>query len=238
MPAGGVVLEIGAGLFLLACQLRREGVAIVALEPVGSGFDHFSHMQQLVLEYAAANGITFPILRCGAEELGDLDRYALVYSINVMEHVHDVKTVLEKTCAALAPEGYYHFVCPNYSFPYEPHFNIPTLFSKNMTWSAMKRKIKPSLLIPDAAGMWASLNWITVSKVKGIGREFLSRQPVFDNSILVTYINRALHDPLFQARRPGGLSALLKLMRMTGIFSLIRYIPPQMLPVMDCTVRK
>ena len=238
LKPGDEVLEIGAGIFLLACQLKQEGIEITALEPMGSGFDHFNHLQQLVLQYAAAIGITFPILHCTAEELGTKDRYIFAYSINVMEHVNNVKTVLKAVHAALAPQGYYRFSCPNYSFPYEPHFNMPTLFSKNLTRRILKHRIRSSQFVPDAEGMCASLNWISISKVKHIGRKSLAQCPIFDSSILMTYINRTLHDPIFQERRSSGLSTLLKLMNRVGIFALIRYIPPQMLPIMDCTIKK
>jgi len=32
------VLEVGAGLMLLSCQLAKEGFAVTALEPIGQGF--------------------------------------------------------------------------------------------------------------------------------------------------------------------------------------------------------
>ena len=43
-----------------------------------------------------------------------------------MEHVDDVPLVLRRVMSALRPGAAYRFVCPNYRFPFEPHFDIPT----------------------------------------------------------------------------------------------------------------
>ena len=60
----------------------------------------------------------------------------------------------------------YRFTCPNYLFPYEPHFNIPTLFSKQITEECLGTGYLAVTTVPDPAGTWKSLNWINVVQIK------------------------------------------------------------------------
>ncbi len=130
---GASILEVGAGSMILSCQLASEGYTVTALEPTGEGFSHFEKLRSIVLEQAEIAGQTPNLLFIPAEKLTDKDLYDFAFSINVMEHVQDVESVVYKVAEALRPSGVYHFTCPNYSFPYEPHFNIPTFFSKPLT---------------------------------------------------------------------------------------------------------
>eukprot|EP00494_Astrolonche_serrata_P011852 UN11950 len=57
-----------------------------------------------------------------------------------MEHVDDVDQVIRNVADSLRHGGTYRFTCPNYFFPYEPHFNIPTLLSKNLTEKLLPKK--------------------------------------------------------------------------------------------------
>jgi hypothetical protein len=53
LAPGAEVLEVGAGLMLLSCQLAKEGFALTALEPIGQGFSSFSELQRIVLAQSA-----------------------------------------------------------------------------------------------------------------------------------------------------------------------------------------
>lgn len=236
LKPGDEILEIGAGMMLLACQLKSEGYAITALEPVAEGFSHFHQLQQLVLGYAGKQGLLPDLLRMTGEELHAKDRFALIYSLNVMEHVQDIRKVLANAHTALTQGGTHRFVCPNYTFPYETHFGIPTFGSKTMTWRIMQRRIRRSTL-PDPMGIWESLNWITVLKLKAICRQ-LSLVPHFNTRITQTYIQRAFYDPTFQARHPAVIRYTLQIMRRLGLLWIIRQLPAEVLPVIECDVRK
>jgi hypothetical protein len=52
LKSGARIIEVGAGAFLLSCQLVREGFEVTALEPTGSGFSHFKQLRQLVRDRA------------------------------------------------------------------------------------------------------------------------------------------------------------------------------------------
>jgi len=133
MRTGSRIIEIGAGSLLLSCQLVREGFDVTALEPVGKGFSHFNQMREVVLECAKTLGCCPSILNMPAEELNVSNYFDYAFSINVMEHVSDVECVIRNVGKSLTLGSCYRFTCPNYFFPYEPHFNFLTLISKELT---------------------------------------------------------------------------------------------------------
>ena len=64
---GSSILEVGAGMLLLSCQLQKEGFNVVALEPLGEGFSHFTKLQRLVKNYACEHKVEPHYLGCSAE---------------------------------------------------------------------------------------------------------------------------------------------------------------------------
>ena len=182
---GAKVLEVGAGSLLLSCQLMREGFDVTALEPTGEGFSHFDQMRQMVLDKARSHGCCPTILDLPAERLAAVNCFDYAFSVNVMEHVDDVARVLETVGKSLTVGASYRFTCPNYLFPYEPHFNIPTFFSKQLTERLLGRKIFDSQRVPDPSGTWKSLNWINVVKVGRCVRRLSGLRVTFNRSMLV-----------------------------------------------------
>ncbi len=51
-------------MFLLACQLSREGFAVTAIEATGVGFVAVEELGAVVLAMAAGDGIVPTIARC------------------------------------------------------------------------------------------------------------------------------------------------------------------------------
>jgi len=235
---GAGILEVGAGSFMLSCILQREGFRVTALEPTGGGFSHFTQLQAIVLDHAARDGMAPTVLPATGETLALDGQFDFAFSVNVMEHVADVGQVLQRVHRSLKPGGTYRFVCPNYAFPYDPHFNMPTLFSRSLTHRLLRPWIVESPVVPDAAAMWASLIWITVSQVRRLCRARLSVEPAFDRVILAWFFERTLSDPEFQARRGGLLTGFLRLIKQLKLTRLVRILPAAALPVMDCTVTR
>ena len=236
LPPGAAVLEVGAGMMLMSCQLVREGFDVTALEPFGEGFSHFATLQKLIKDYAAENDIEPLYLECGAEDLTARNKFDYALSSNVMEHVGDVGKALERVYLSLKSNGEYRFICPNYAFPYEPHFNMPTLGSKKLTERLMWKRIKDDTRLPDPVGTWKSLNWITPKMIKNTCCDKMKPGIRFNSSIFSKYLERALNDPLFQKRRGKYLSGFLRFMSSLGAFKLVGLMPVQLLPVIDCTV--
>jgi SAM-dependent methyltransferase len=235
---GARVLEVGAGSLLLSCQLIREGFEVTALEPTGEGFSHFDQMRQMVLDKARAHGCCPTILDLPAERLAAVNCFDYAFSVNVMEHVDDVARVLETVGTSLTVGASYRFTCPNYLFPYEPHFNIPTFFSKQLTERLLGRKIFESQRVPDPSGTWKSLNWINVLKVGRCVRRLSGLRVTFNRAMLVSTLERVASDPDFAARRSPSMRRFLSGLVRLRIHYLLGFVPALLQPIIDCNMQK
>jgi SAM-dependent methyltransferase len=235
---GAAVLEIGAGALLLSCQLMKEGFATTALEPIGAGFSNFTELQTVVLSFAKKLGIAPEIVSDQAERFTRENAFDFAFSINVMEHVASVSMVLSNVSAAIRPGGRYRFTCPNYLFPYEPHFNIPTLFSKRLTGNVFRKLIVQSGLIVDPVNLWRSLNWITVPDVVRAARGISDISMRFNRNMIGDILVRAIGDKEFAARRSWWMLKLANAMVSLGLHKIMVHFPPHMQPVIDCTIKK
>lgn len=238
LPEGASILEVGAGSLILSTLLRRDGFDVTALEPVGSGFSHFHRLQTLVLEFSRQCGAAPKMLRQTGESLAVAGEFDFAFSINVMEHVNDFGVVIERVYTSVKEGGKYRFVCPNYDFPYEPHFNIPTLFSRGLTERVFLKRILQSKAVMDPQGTWDSLNWISTRKVARICKTRLGVSPSFQKATFDIMLNRAFNDEAFRNRRGTFIPALLKVFRQAGLLKLTGFIPAFALPIIDCSVEK
>jgi len=230
------ILEIGGGVLLLSCHLQQEGYVVTVVEPVGCGFSHFNRLRKIVLDYARERGFAPTLVTVPAENLNFTSEFDFAFSINAMEHVGDVAMVLRRVISAVMPGGHYHFLCPNYLFPYEPHFNIPTLFSKMLTMHVLGKYIRSSKKIVDPMGMWTSLNWISVSQVRRICRKELVVKPLFNQAILYRFVQRTLYDNEFQRRRGAMILSVLRMLDALRVTRLLLRMPVVCQPAMDCVI--
>jgi 2-polyprenyl-3-methyl-5-hydroxy-6-metoxy-1,4-benzoquinol methylase len=238
LQPGAALLEVGAGSMLLSCQLVREGFEVTALEPTGFGFTHFDRMREVILGVAKDQACLPRILASTGEALAETACFDYAFSINVMEHVADVECTLANVGRSLKSSAVYHFTCPNYLFPYEPHFNIPTFFSKRLTYNLLGNKILSRTKIPDPAGLWQSLNWIGVLRVRGMAKRLPGLKITFNNGLLVSTLERIASDSSFAARRsPFARKAILLLVGLR-LHRLFGCIPAVLQPIMDCRVEK
>lgn len=235
LPKCAQILEIGAGSLILSCQLSREGYAVTALEPVGQGFSHFNALQSVVIDLAKMGGFCPNILEIRAEQLELTAMFDFAFSINVMEHVDNISNVLNSVVNSIKPNGCYRFICPNYTFPYEPHFNIPTIYSKKITEKFFKNKIFLSTKLTDPIGTWQSINWITVNQVRSIVNMH-NNQVLFSKSLLLQMIERTVNDPIFSARRPSWLKLAFKFAIQLNLHRLTQFIPANFQPIIDCSI--
>ena len=232
------VLEIGAGSFLLSCQLKKEGFAITALEPVGAGFSNFPELQTIILNFAKKLGIAPEIVSVPVEHFSRENAFDFAFSINVMEHVKSVPMALKNVSKAIKPGGKYRFTCPNYLFPYEFHFGIPTLFSKRLTGYVLRKLIFQRERVDDPAGVWQSLNWITVSEVIRITRGLSDITVRFNQKMFGDALVRVTSDKEFAARRSWWVRKLALAMVSLGLYKMMVHLPPHVQPVMDCILEK
>ena len=232
------IIEIGAGSLLLSCQLVHEGFDIVALEPIGDGFSHFSRMQKLIGHHAEKYDYMPTMINVTAEALDRNSCFDYAFSINVMEHVNDVYRCLHAIGMSLKPMGIYRFTCPNYTFPYEPHFNIPTLLTKEITGKIFHEQIFDSVRVPDPVGTWNSLNWISVSSIRRFLRQQSDLKGTFNASLLVSTFERVLSDSAFAKRRSKWVTSIIITIVKLRLHHLLRFVPVSLQPIMDCRITK
>lgn len=237
LPAGTAILEVGGGILLLSCQLAREGFAVTAIEPVGEGFGEFQQLGALILGLAKAEGKAPVIAPCLAEDFTSDAPFDFAFSVNVMEHIDRPDIAIQRVSAVLKPGASYRFLCPNYLFPYEPHFGIPTFGSKRLTEKLCHKRIHAHAMA-DAVGVWNSLNWITVPKVRRFAAADASLLLTFRRDTLVWMLERTLKDKAFAARRAGWMVALIRIAVTLNIHRIAGLVPAVMQPIMDARLTK
>lgn len=235
---GSSILEVGAGSLLLSAQLMKEGFCVTALEPIGVGFSHFSQLQLLILELATIQKIKPNLISVSAENLTEESKFDFAFSINVMEHVVSVTTTIKNVTRALKSGATYRFTCPNYSFPYEFHFNIPIFVNKSLTEILLSNKIYRHKSMSDPKGVWESLNWITVGKLKSIGKKLDYIDINFGKNMLSKAFQRLDTDTEFLSRRPYLIVVFAKLITFIKLYKLMRHVPVGLQPLMDCNITK
>lgn len=238
LKPGDSILEVGAGLMILSCQLAKEGYAVTGLEPIGTGFSSFAALQNIVLGHASRLGFKPTIMDCPVEALAEDQQFDFAFSVNVMEHIDDVPQGLQAIFRALKPGARYRFTCPNYLFPYEPHFNIPTLFSKALTARVFHDRIYKTALVDEPAALWESLNWINVLQVRTVCRRLGGAKLEFNRRMLSESIERMTRDAEFAGRRPSWLRAIAQFLVYSRLYRLAAWLPAAVLPIIDCMITR
>jgi ubiquinone/menaquinone biosynthesis C-methylase UbiE len=116
------VLDIGSSAGGLSVALALAGKNVMGVEPSAGGVTA-SQMR------ARRRGVSTASFQVGVgEALPYADnRFDLVVSLAVFEHVQDPAQVARETFRVLKPGGYAFIEVPNYIFPFEPHYKIAWL---------------------------------------------------------------------------------------------------------------
>ncbi len=236
LPAGSRVFELGAGPQALAAQVASQEMIVTAIEPSGSGFSIMAELGEKVNALAAKSNITYTVIDATGEEYVNCNFFDFAYSINVMEHVSDINSVLDNVLSSLNVGGAYQFVCPNYAFPFEPHFNFPTLVHKGLTDMVIRKKAIKTSTVSDAEGLWSSLNWITQRKVKKWAKEKDNVSVVFSHRALQMYISRAQNDPIFVQRHKILSQMSMKISPL--LLAISKLVPKSISPFIDVRITK
>jgi SAM-dependent methyltransferase len=232
------VLEVGAGSLILSTQLVREGFKLTALEPTGSGFSHFNQLREIVMNEAKLSGCMPNLIEISAESLNISNHFNFVFSVNVMEHVNDIELTIIKVMQSIKPGGEYKFTCPNYIFPYEPHFNIPTVISKSLTEKLFSKRIYSRKEILDPKGLWDSINWITVTRLRSFAKKSRALSLKLRTDLFNEMIIRTVSDEEFSKRRSPFIKRLLSLVIKLRVNRVVQHIPAIFQPVIDCSFIK
>lgn len=230
------VLEVGAGSQALTAQVASRGMKVTAIEPSSVGFSIMKTLGDKVHALSSESGIQYEIIDTTGEQFDQVEKFDFAFSINVMEHVRDINAVLDNVMESLKIGGTYQFICPNYLFPFEPHFNFPTLVNKRLTDLFIRKFAVKLSNASDPEGLWSSLNWISVRQINKWAKNTEGISVQFSNRALEMYASRAISDQVFIDRHKF-ISRVFK--NLHPIMSLvIRKTPKVMSPFIDVTLTR
>lgn len=227
------VLEVGSGIGLLSFFAGTQGATVTSLEPQSSGFDKMMTFRNMILESWTDDAVP-DFKDCYLHELSDPANFDFIYCINVLEHVPEPEALISEMYDRLRPGGTVWCVLPNYSFPYEQHFEIPILINKTITGSVFRKRIRNHPVSPDAEGLWSELSWPSQKRLK----KFLSStgwDHRFKSEVLAGYFER-LSEAQFVARKGFFYKIFRPLIKM--LKPVILRFPHQIQPVIEFTVSK
>ena len=229
------ILEIGGGILALSFQLSREGFKVSSVEPVGSGFGPIGKLMICFDEYATTEKLKIDLIRAGIEEVIPERKFDFAFSINVMEHVKNPYQLLKHIRKFLKDDACYRFICPNYNFPYEPHFSKFLFQRRNKAFFLPQRRVKEmNHNLIDSEGLYASLNFITLSGVKKAARESGLLLKI-NRAATLNLFRRAIDDPILRSRH-RAFSFIVASLRNLHLEKLITLMPTAIQPVMDVQI--
>ena len=235
LPDGAEILEVGGGILALAVQLASEGFEITTVEPVGDGFGEIPFIMQKYLALAQHENLSIKLIDLPIEQCAFAKKFNYIFLINVMEHLQDPYLTLIQITDMLEHQGEYRFICPNYDFPYEPHFGKFLFSRKNKSFFLARNRATSEQMSKDECyGLYNSLNFLTYRKLlKCTGENKVNLNA--NKLALYEIFIRSLEDPILQARHTK-LLPIVKLIDKLQISSILRKIPVRYQPVLDVKV--
>ena len=231
--AGSIeVLEIGAGSCMLSAYLASKRLSVTAVEPLGPEFDFFSDLQRRVLEFCRRKGIELRLVRATGEQLNLPGRFDVAFTINALEHMRDPLRAIDNMYDSLKPGGIALIHCPNYTIPFEVHFNVVLVTrSKPINQWVYRSRIS------RYPKVWDELNFV---RYVDVHRHLVKRRAnfSFDHSVMHELAVRLMEDPIFAVRMPAVVRAIGAMLRHTGLLRALSYVPPRFQTPMEVHIRK
>jgi 2-polyprenyl-3-methyl-5-hydroxy-6-metoxy-1,4-benzoquinol methylase len=234
--------EIGSGIGLLSRMVAEKGHNVIATEPATSGFGVVKVLQKVIEESFVTNSKTPIYYYVTAEELFPKLQeknisFDYIFCANVVEHVADIQIFLDSALPLLSQKGLFRFVCPNYAFPYEPHFGFLTIFSKKWTLKIQQKKIQ-KMERERQENLQQFYDELSFPNIQKINRKINKKIYRIDYSKLATleYVKRATYDNFFKSRK-RVISVIVRRSSKILLFA-IRLIPKSILPIIDGRITK
>jgi SAM-dependent methyltransferase len=237
LTTGAEILEVGGGILALAVQLASEGFSVTTVEPVGRGFGEIPFMMEIFTKIAKNEGLKFILVENPIEECKFDVKFDFIFSINVMEHLKNPYSVLVQLVDILSSRGKYRFFCPNYDFPYEPHFQKWLYLRKNCAFHLPESRTN-SLLVADQdiPGLYQSLNFLTLKKL--IKFSNLNQVQIKSNREAFYGLLKRVIDDEKLSQRHVILASFVKILHTLKLHYLAKLIPKKYQPIMDIEASK
>ena len=228
------VLEIGSGTGILLKELSNifENKTFYGLDPHKRGFDSYEKISK------KNSNKNLKIFNDDFEKFNQKEGYDLIFSFNVFEHLVDQLSYINKTYEFLNEDGKSVILCPNYDFPYEPHFVIPIIINKKFTFRIFKKKIIKHEAKTNEPGLWKGLNFCSKKKIKNyLGKNNFDHQ--FDLTIAKRFLDRIDNDEssYFQ-KRQGIVAKIARIAKKINLDKLIFDFFKIPFPYMKIIIRK
>lgn len=235
LPKSSLIKEVGSGIGMLSILVADRDFRVISFEPESAGFSIMKKIRSAVTSSWLGTG------NSRVEWIDDhysapttsADLADFIFAVNVVEHVPLWRELISNIIESEKPDSRLRLIFPNYIYPYEPHFQIPTLFNKRVTRRVMRTRIvKSNIANPDA--FWDDLSWPTGGQVKNLSRE-MGYECAFSQRAFLSYLERFQNDESFRERKGKLFTFIIKL-----VFPLINHLanrmPGRYLPVIDVTI--
>ena len=223
---GKTLLEVGGGLGLVYGFLRSRGFDICSIEPSKGAFAGFYAAGRELLRYLKIDQGRWHCL--SVKECSPMNqRFDIIFSHNVFEHVSDPSETLAVLRQMLKPNGKMLHRTVNYFIPYDPHFRI-LLFP---WWPQMSCILNPRL---KENLVWREINFVTAQQIKKIcDAQHLKIQ--FERDAFWETFTRLANDPEFTARHPT-FYRLYHFLKKNLLLKFLTSLPPEFLTPMKFTI--
>ncbi|MDD5475917.1 MAG: methyltransferase domain-containing protein, partial [Syntrophales bacterium] len=215
---------------LVYALLHSMGYDIISLEPGADGFGDRHRAGLRLLNILGVDSTGW--IKRGVEDFpgGNRDStFDLIFSYFVLEHLRDIEGAFRVMSLIMKEDGLMIHRCPNYTVPFEPHYNIPLVPFKP-EWT--------SFFFPQLRnkGLWKGLRFTTVRSIRKLCA-FYGLQPSFHRGMNAWAFERVLTDPVFRARKQGFITAA-RVLQTTGLIGVLRGIPVMLDTPMEFTAIK
>lgn len=226
------IVEVGAGSCILSAYLASKGLSVTAVEPLQSEFDYFADMQATVQEFSRQRGFDLRLIRATGENFHAPGQFDIAFTINALEHMPDPLATLDNMYDSLKPGGALLAHAPNYSIPFDSHFQIVLITRNKRINGWLYRSI-----VSRRPAIWDGLNFIRCVDVR---RHLASRGTafVFSRTTMADSVRRFSDDHFFGERMPSWLRAAAALLRYARLASALELVPERWQSPMEVLVRK
>ena len=229
LKSGSKILEVGGGILALSLQLASEGYSVSAVEPISEGFDHLKLQDQECNE--------FNFINSKIEDTEFNSKFNFAFSINVMEHVTEIEKVLNHIMNQIDDQGSYRIFCPNYDFPYEPHFGKFIFRRKKRSfYLSRKKNLKSTVQGLNDRDLLESINFITFKKLSTICH-LLRYQIAVNKNAFYEIVLRSSGD-IELKKRHLKLQLIVQLIIKLKVHKILKYVPVAYQPVIDVDISR